>query len=67
MVLVKAGSFRMGDERGDLWDGCRPVHTGDSLIWATARLNQVGLVFSEDFPHEQIVEGVRFINPFFTE
>lgn len=26
MVLVKAGSFQMGDEIGDLWDGCRPVH-----------------------------------------
>jgi formylglycine-generating enzyme len=26
MVLVKAGSFQMGDEVGDLWDGCRPVH-----------------------------------------
>jgi formylglycine-generating enzyme len=27
MVLVKAGSFQMGDEVGDLWDGCRPVHS----------------------------------------
>ena len=26
MVLVKAGDFQMGDEVGDLWDGCRPVH-----------------------------------------
>ncbi len=26
MVLVKAGDFQMGDEIGDLWDGCRPVH-----------------------------------------
>jgi formylglycine-generating enzyme len=25
-VLVKAGSFQMGDEVGDLWDGCTPVH-----------------------------------------
>lgn len=36
----------------------------DALIWSTARLNQIGLVFSEDFTHEQSVEGVRFINPF---
>lgn len=36
----------------------------DALIWATARLNQVGLVLSEDFTNEQMVEGVRFINPF---
>ena len=27
MVQVKAGSFHMGDEIGDLWDGTRPVHT----------------------------------------
>ncbi len=26
MVLVKAGSFQMGDEIGDLWDACQPVH-----------------------------------------
>lgn len=27
LVLVKAGTFQMGDEIGDLWDGCQPVHT----------------------------------------
>lgn len=26
MTLVKAGSFAMGDETGELWDGTRPVH-----------------------------------------
>lgn len=26
MVAVRAGSFAMGDEIGDLWDGCRPTH-----------------------------------------
>lgn len=36
----------------------------DALVWATARLNQVGLVLSEDFSHGSLVEGVRFINPF---
>lgn len=36
----------------------------DALIWATARLNQAGVVFSEDFSHESYIEGVRFINPF---
>ncbi|MDW7730361.1 MAG: PIN domain-containing protein [Bacillota bacterium] len=35
----------------------------DALIWATARLNQAGVVFSEDFSHESYIEGVRFINP----
>ena len=27
MVAVQGGSFAMGDEHGDLWPGCRPVHT----------------------------------------
>ena len=36
----------------------------DAQIWATARLNQVTVVFSEDFSHDQVLEGVRFINPF---
>jgi len=26
-VLVKGGTFQMGDEFGDLWEACRPVHT----------------------------------------
>ncbi len=26
MVLVKGGTFQMGDEIGDLWDACQPVH-----------------------------------------
>ena len=24
---IPGGTFRMGDEQGDLWKGCRPVHT----------------------------------------
>lgn len=26
-VFIPGGSFQMGDEEGDLWDGCHPVHT----------------------------------------
>jgi formylglycine-generating enzyme required for sulfatase activity len=26
MIPVQGGSFNMGDEHGDLWDACRPVH-----------------------------------------
>ena len=33
-------------------------------IWAAARLNQISVIFSEDFQDGQILEGVRFINPF---
>ena len=36
----------------------------DAQIWAAARLNQVSLIFSEDFSDGQILEGVRFVNPF---
>jgi predicted nucleic acid-binding protein len=36
----------------------------DALIWATAKLNQVPLVLSEDFADGAFLEGVRFMNPF---
>ena len=36
----------------------------DAQIWAAARLNQVTTVFSEDFSDGQVLEGVRFANPF---
>jgi predicted nucleic acid-binding protein len=36
----------------------------DAQIWAAARLNQISVIFSEDFQDGQILEGVRFINPF---
>ncbi|MDW7651221.1 MAG: PIN domain-containing protein [Bacillota bacterium] len=35
----------------------------DAQLWATARLNQVGLVLSEDFSHDSMVDGVRFLKP----
>jgi predicted nucleic acid-binding protein len=36
----------------------------DSQIWATARLNQVPTVFTEDFNVGATIEGVRFVSPF---
>ena len=36
----------------------------DSQVWAAARLNQIPIVFSKDFQNGQILEGVRFVNPF---
>lgn len=39
----------------------------DALIWATAKLNGVATVLSEDFPAGALIEGVRFINPFAAE
>jgi predicted nucleic acid-binding protein len=39
----------------------------DAQIWATARLNQIPLIFSEDFNVGQVIEGVRVVNPFAEE
>ena len=36
----------------------------DAQIWATAHLNQIPAVFSEDFSDGRVIEGVRFVNPF---
>jgi predicted nucleic acid-binding protein len=36
----------------------------DAQIWAAARLNQIPVVFSEDFSDGSVLEGVRFVNPF---
>lgn len=36
----------------------------DAQIWATARLNHVPLVLTEDFQDGAEIEGVRFANPF---
>lgn len=35
----------------------------DALIWATAKLNQIPVILSEDFRSGASLEGVRFINP----
>lgn len=35
----------------------------DAQIWAVARLNQIPVIFSEDF-NESDIEGVQFANPF---
>jgi predicted nucleic acid-binding protein len=36
----------------------------DAQIWAAARLNQIPVIFTEDFQDGQILESVRFANPF---
>ena len=36
----------------------------DAQVWAVARLNQIAVVFSEDFNAGAVIEGVRFVNPF---
>lgn len=36
----------------------------DAQIWATARLNRIELILSEDFDTGSVLDGVRFVNPF---
>jgi predicted nucleic acid-binding protein len=36
----------------------------DAQMWATARLNQVPLILSENSQDGQVLEGIRFVNPF---
>lgn len=35
----------------------------DAQVWASARLNQITEVYSEDFSSGATVEGVHFVNP----
>jgi predicted nucleic acid-binding protein len=56
IVLEAARGVR--DHQFSLWD---------AQIWASARLNQIPLVLSEDFQDGANIEGVRFLNPFAPE
>lgn len=39
----------------------------DAQIWATAHLNQIPIIFTEDFNIGAVIEGVQFVNPFSSE
>lgn len=36
----------------------------DALIWAAAKEHGADVIYTEDFQHDRVVEGVRFVNPF---
>ena len=36
----------------------------DAQIWACAKFNQLPVIFSEDFQDGQVLEAIRFVNPF---
>ena len=40
------------------------LHYWDAQLWATARLNQISIVLTEDFAHGRWLDGVEFVNPF---
>ena len=52
--IVLEGARSVRDYQFSLWDG---------QIWAAARLNQINVIFSEDFSTGNVIEGVRFVNP----
>jgi predicted nucleic acid-binding protein len=54
MVVLEA-SRGVRDHQFNFWD---------AQIWAVARLNQIAVVFSEDFNVGSVIEGIRFANPF---
>ena len=39
----------------------------DAQIWASAKLNQVPVILTEDQPSASVIEGVRFVDPFGTD
>lgn len=39
----------------------------DSMIWASAVINGIPKIFSEDMQHGQTIEGVRIENPFISD
>ncbi len=54
-IIILEAARGVRDHRLNFWD---------AQIWATARLNQIPLVLSEDFNAGSVIEGVRFANPF---
>lgn len=36
----------------------------DAQVWASAKLNQIPIILTEDMPSAGVIEGIRFINPF---
>ncbi|MBK8428661.1 MAG: formylglycine-generating enzyme family protein [Lewinellaceae bacterium] len=67
MLPVEGGSFLMGDEHGDLWEACRPVHevtVSDFYIGKFAgsdRLKDVGW-FDENSGSETKPIGLKYPN-----
>ena len=53
IVLEAARGVR--DHRLNFWD---------AQLWATARLNQIPTILTEDMPSGDTLEGIRYLNPF---
>jgi predicted nucleic acid-binding protein len=53
VILAAARAVR--DHRLNFWD---------AQLWASAKINGVDTIFSEDFSSGSMLGGVRFVNPF---
>ena len=40
------------------------LHYWDAQLWASAKLNQIPFIVTEDLPSSRSLDGVRFIDPF---
>lgn len=54
---------------GIILEGCRgavehQLSIWDALIWATAKLNQVPFIITEDSDYDRVLEGIHYLNPF---
>lgn len=54
-LIVREAARGVRDHRLPYWD---------AQLWATARLNQIEVILTEDFADGRTLEGVRFVNPF---
>ena len=69
-VEILARSCRVLEiTRNTVLDACRgsvqhKMSIWDALIWSVARLNEVSWILTEDGQHNQLIEGVRYLNPF---
>jgi len=60
LIFVKGGTFMMGDEKGDLWDGCRPVHKvtlSNYYIGKTEVTNRMYADFLNEYKSETVKTG----------
>jgi predicted nucleic acid-binding protein len=44
--------------------GAHDLSYWDAQLWATARLNQLDIVLTEDFEDGRTIETIRFVDPF---
>jgi len=53
--IVKAATVGSGRLQMSYWD---------ALVWATAKLNGIRTILTEDMQSSAVVEGIAYINPF---